>query len=132
MLFISLFPIFAANFGKLIINLQKYCFFCIYANNKRFFYQMRGFFLKSLTFYGFLSHFVRTIITRRVHTIPSLCFHLSVFRFHLSVFRFTKERLNVSIDTSKKNDNIKTHPLLSARDELELKICNFLNFFHDC
>ena len=55
----------------------------------------------------------------------------AVFSFHLSVFRFTKERLNTSIDTSKKNNNIKTHPLLSARDELELKICNFLNFFHD-
>ena len=32
----------------------------------------------------------------------------AVFSFHLSVFRFTKERLNTSIDTSKKN--IKTHP----------------------
>ena len=34
----------------------------------------------------------------------------AVFSFHLSVFRFTKERLNTSIDTNKKNDNIKTHP----------------------
>ena len=31
----------------------------------------------------------------------------AVFRIHLSVFRFTKERLNTSIDTSKKNNYIK-------------------------
>ena len=34
----------------------------------------------------------------------------AVFSFHLSVFRFTKECLNTSFDTSKKNNNIKTHP----------------------
>ena len=38
----------------------------------------------------------------------------SLFPFHLSVFRrdtepLPKERLNMSIDTSKKNNNIKTH-----------------------
>jgi hypothetical protein len=46
----------------------------------------------------------------------------SLFPFHLSVFRrdtepLPKERLNTSIDTSKKSNNIKTHPLLSAGDE---------------
>lgn len=39
-----------------------------------------------------------------------------------------KERLNTSIDTSKENNNIKTHPLLLARDELKLEIFIFLNF----
>ena len=37
-------------------------------------------------------------------------FFISPFSFHHSVFRFTKERLNTSIDTSKKNNHIKTHP----------------------
>ena len=52
--------------------------------------------------------------------------------FRMDTEPLLKECLNTSVDTSKKNNNIKTHPLLSARDELELKICNFLNFFHNC
>ena len=76
MLFISLFPVFAANSGKLIIKRQRYCFFCIYANNKRFFYQMRGFFLKSLTNHGFS--------TGLYYTFPMF----SPFSFHFSVFTF--------------------------------------------
>ena len=51
-----------------------------------------------------------------------------VFRFHLSVFRFTKERLNTSIDTSKKNDTIKklTLPLIQRwQGEKILFMANF-------
>ena len=39
-----------------------------------------------------------------------LCAVSAVFSFHLSVLRFTKERLNTSIDTSKKNDKLKFTP----------------------
>ncbi len=100
MLFNRLFTVFAANFGKLIINLQKYCFFCIYANNKRFFYQMRGFFLKSLTFYGFS--------TGSYYTFPMF----SPFRFHLSSPRLTVSRL-VSPDSQSPSptDFLRTHSL---------------------
>ena len=42
----------------------------------------------------------------------------AVFSFHLSVFRFTKERLNTSIDTSKKNNYIKKlTPQMRVRGE---------------
>ena len=60
-------------------------------------------------------------------------FFISPFSFHFSVFRFTKEHLNVSIDTSKKNNNIKTHPasVTSGVKEVIIKIANlFLCQYH--
>lgn len=47
--------------------------------------------------------------------------------FQFSPFRFTKERLNTSIDTSKKNNHIKTHPAnpMTCRVRIDM-FCNAL------
>ena len=56
---------------------------------------------------GLGDHFATTV----AHLSPKCVLSVD-FSFHLSVFRFTRERLN----TSKKNNNIKTHPA-SSMDE---------------
>ena len=48
--------------------------------------------------------------------------------FFISPFRFTKERLNTSIDTSKKNDDIKTHPAIVELQGEEIIYVNLLIF----
>ena len=65
---------------------------------------------------GLRDHFATTVAHLWPSCITAVAFSFPFLPF-LFLFPLPKERLNTSIDTSTKNNNIKTHPLLSAGDE---------------
>ena len=66
--------------------------------------------------FGLRDHFATTVAHLWASCITAVAFSFPFLPF-LFLFPLPKERLNTSIDTSKKNNHIKTHPANNLQGE---------------